>query len=446
MRASSRAGVRPCDRRSRARYHRARGRSPTRPAFRESADPQPPVARPSSPPAARRRVRRDALAPAQRLEPAAISEQPVCPGRGERLADARFGGALDAARTRKAFFGSSLAPSPITVRWEIAHDDKFDADRRGRARRSQPRELAHSVHVEVAGLEPDRWYFYRFMAGDAPERRRAARAPSRHRRRGAAPALRLRLLPALGARLLQRLPPHARGEPRRRAVPRRLHLRVSRTRRMRCACPPGLGAHARRLSPALRAPQVGRRPAGDARRMPLARDLGRPRGAERLRRRERGRQRPAGGRLRRRGAPRPTRPITSTCRCARRVLTRALAGLGSGAEMRIYSQRALRHARVVPPRSTTGSIAIRKSAPAAASPARARSIPPRAPSGRIPERTLLGAAAGALARRRLRARRARAGTSSACRRCSGSAISGPGAGPIALERRLGRLPRRPRAA
>ena len=28
-------------------------------------------------------------------------------------------------------------------------------------------QLAHSVHVEVEGLEPDRWYWYRFRAGDA---------------------------------------------------------------------------------------------------------------------------------------------------------------------------------------------------------------------------------------------------------------------------------------
>src|SRR5205823_2481085 len=27
--------------------------------------------------------------------------------------------------------------------------------------------LAHSVHVEVQGLEADRWYFYRFAVGDA---------------------------------------------------------------------------------------------------------------------------------------------------------------------------------------------------------------------------------------------------------------------------------------
>ena len=29
------------------------------------------------------------------------------------------------------------------------------------------RELAHSVHVDVSGLQPDRWYWYRFMLGDA---------------------------------------------------------------------------------------------------------------------------------------------------------------------------------------------------------------------------------------------------------------------------------------
>src|SRR3954447_10859723 len=28
-------------------------------------------------------------------------------------------------------------------------------------------QLAHSVHVEVDGLEPGRWYWYRFRAGDA---------------------------------------------------------------------------------------------------------------------------------------------------------------------------------------------------------------------------------------------------------------------------------------
>jgi alkaline phosphatase D len=41
-------------------------------------------------------------------------------------------------------------------------------------------ELAHSVHVDVTGLAPDRWYWYRFMLGDAVSpvgRTRTAPAP-----------------------------------------------------------------------------------------------------------------------------------------------------------------------------------------------------------------------------------------------------------------------------
>ncbi len=68
-----------------------------------------------------------------------------------------------------------LAPDPLNgggidgdvgVRWEIASDDAFrQVVRSGTATASA--ELAHSVHVEVAGLEADRWYWYRFSAGDA---------------------------------------------------------------------------------------------------------------------------------------------------------------------------------------------------------------------------------------------------------------------------------------
>ncbi len=54
----------------------------------------------------------------------------------------------------------------ITVRWELADDDKFKhIVRRGQTVAGAA--LAHSVHVEVAGLKPDRWYFYRFMTGEA---------------------------------------------------------------------------------------------------------------------------------------------------------------------------------------------------------------------------------------------------------------------------------------
>jgi alkaline phosphatase D len=60
----------------------------------------------------------------------------------------------------------ALGEHAIPVRWELAHDEHFS---RIVQRGQSPAlfELAHSVHVEVAGLEPDRWYFYRFMVGDA---------------------------------------------------------------------------------------------------------------------------------------------------------------------------------------------------------------------------------------------------------------------------------------
>src|SRR5450830_1016865 len=54
----------------------------------------------------------------------------------------------------------------LTVRWEMADDEAFQ---RIVARGSAPATpaLAHSVHVDVGGLSPGRWYWYRFMFGDA---------------------------------------------------------------------------------------------------------------------------------------------------------------------------------------------------------------------------------------------------------------------------------------
>ncbi len=64
--------------------------------------------------------------------------------------------------------GADLVPwgarSPVTVRWEVAHDEQFGRIARSGQTQALP-ELAHSVHAEVRGLEPDRWYFYRFLAG-----------------------------------------------------------------------------------------------------------------------------------------------------------------------------------------------------------------------------------------------------------------------------------------
>ena len=63
-------------------------------------------------------------------------------------------------------FGSGIGKDPVTVRWEIADDDQFKNLKRS-GQSQAVAELAHSVHVEVPNLEPDRWYFYRFMVGDA---------------------------------------------------------------------------------------------------------------------------------------------------------------------------------------------------------------------------------------------------------------------------------------
>src|SRR5688500_5230069 len=54
-----------------------------------------------------------------------------------------------------------MAMSPMPVSWEVADDSRFtNVVARGEAV-ARP-ELGHSVHVEVAGLQPDRPYWYRF--------------------------------------------------------------------------------------------------------------------------------------------------------------------------------------------------------------------------------------------------------------------------------------------
>ncbi|RJG18957.1 alkaline phosphatase D family protein [Massilia cavernae] len=54
----------------------------------------------------------------------------------------------------------------FTVRWEVAHDQAFTRIAAKGSASAIP-ELAHSVHVDATGLAPGRWYFYRFMLGDA---------------------------------------------------------------------------------------------------------------------------------------------------------------------------------------------------------------------------------------------------------------------------------------
>jgi alkaline phosphatase D len=62
-----------------------------------------------------------------------------------------------------------LAPTSIPVRWELATDDAMrTVVRSGEALAEGA--WAHAVHAEARGLQPDRWYWYRFRAGQAASR------------------------------------------------------------------------------------------------------------------------------------------------------------------------------------------------------------------------------------------------------------------------------------
>jgi alkaline phosphatase D len=61
--------------------------------------------------------------------------------------------------------GGGVGAEAVVVRWEVATDESFGQVVQRGAVDARP-ERAHSVHVEVIGLEPARWYFYRFIAGD----------------------------------------------------------------------------------------------------------------------------------------------------------------------------------------------------------------------------------------------------------------------------------------
>ena len=92
-----------------------------------------------------------------------------------------------------------MSRQPVSVEWEVAADERMSRIvQRGTA--TAVSEWAHSVHVEVEGLEPDRWYWYRFRtrragspigrtrtappADSVPERLRFAFASCQHYEQG----------------------------------------------------------------------------------------------------------------------------------------------------------------------------------------------------------------------------------------------------------------------
>ncbi len=60
--------------------------------------------------------------------------------------------------------GGGMAGDDVRVGWEVAEDEGFSKVAK-KGETDAKRALAHAVHVEVDGLQPDRWYYYRFHAG-----------------------------------------------------------------------------------------------------------------------------------------------------------------------------------------------------------------------------------------------------------------------------------------
>ena len=95
--------------------------------------------------------------------------------------------------------GGGMDPSSVLVDWEVATDERM-ANVIQASTALATADWAHSVHVELKGLEADRWYWYRFHAGNeesvvgrsrtvpvvdsTPDRLRFAFASCQHYERG----------------------------------------------------------------------------------------------------------------------------------------------------------------------------------------------------------------------------------------------------------------------
>ncbi len=74
--------------------------------------------------------------------------------------------------------GGGMPDAPVPVEWVIAEDEALRRPVRS-GRVMAVAEEAHSVHLELDGLRPDRWYWYRFTAmGEASSIGRTRTAPA----------------------------------------------------------------------------------------------------------------------------------------------------------------------------------------------------------------------------------------------------------------------------
>lgn len=65
----------------------------------------------------------------------------------------------------RVFPADPAASTPIEVAFDVATDEAFEHLVFSGIAEAGP-DLAHSLHVDVTGLAPDSWYYYRFRAGD----------------------------------------------------------------------------------------------------------------------------------------------------------------------------------------------------------------------------------------------------------------------------------------
>lgn len=64
----------------------------------------------------------------------------------------------------KPLEGGGMPAQSVAVAWEVSENEKFTKVVQQGKTDATP-DWGHSVHVEVEGLQPDRWYWYRFKAG-----------------------------------------------------------------------------------------------------------------------------------------------------------------------------------------------------------------------------------------------------------------------------------------
>lgn len=61
--------------------------------------------------------------------------------------------------------GGGMPQETVEVSWMVADDERFSKGVRKGTTVARP-DWGHSVHVEIEGLDPDRWYWYQFKAGE----------------------------------------------------------------------------------------------------------------------------------------------------------------------------------------------------------------------------------------------------------------------------------------